>query len=491
MAVEAAGFFLIMTTTDRRTAVPISVNLVASLMQGLMGLALIPIATFVLGPKDYGIYGMAVVTLTLVAALCETGSAYVLYGSYQSLSKLERGHLQSTLLFFALLLGLIAATLLILCWSALYRFVPLLSDLTGLELLLLCSTLPLKTTWAIINPILIVQQRSNWLAASVLIQSTTTFIVVLIFLYLLSAGRTALFWGQFIGLLACVLASLVKLRHSAFMPLKLKWLRHLRSVALGAWFAGVVYNIREALESALIVKTAGGDALGNYAHARLYQGFMTQGTNAFANVLWPVALKEAKMSKNSAFSQINSVWNVVYAGLTCFGVGAALLGHELVDLLTHGKFFDAAAWLPWLVIYVLIQNAGKPATAAIYAADKSNLYSGIRIVTLIAASAALLLLVPNYGVPAVLFVLILEMVTTRILIAFAARRVSTVPFQDQWVISGTILIIFCAGTSYSFDLSLSNRCIAFVGISLVVISILLISKRSTINRNCRRLQHHH
>jgi O-antigen/teichoic acid export membrane protein len=453
-----------------------SVNLAGSILQGILALALIPMATFVLGPEDYGVFGMAVVVVALVAAVCETGSAYVLYGSYSALNEPERARLQSTLIALAFLLGFLATVVVFLVWPVLAHHVPLLSQLTRSETWLLCLTIPLRTIWAIMNPILIVRERSEWLAASLLLQSAVNMLVILICLYLLESGRSALFWGQSAGLLACMVVPMLLLRRSLWAPLEMRWLRQVHDVALGAWFAGLVENARATLESALIVKAVSGEALGNYNHARFYQGLMTQGTNAFANVLWPIALKEAQIA-NSRFSRIRPIWDLVYAGLACVGVGAVFLGDELVSLLTHGKFVQAGAWLPWLVVYVLLQNAGKPVTAIIYAAKKGNLYSSIRISTVLVAMLALMLLVPSYGVEAVLVVAIAEMLVTRVLLTIVARGIGIVPFQDQWVVLGCLLIVLSWYIDHSFDLSPADRYIAVIGLSSCVLSVLILSMR--------------
>lgn len=473
------------TTTSRRLTNRVSVNLAASLLQGLLGLALIPMATFVLGPQDYGVYGMAVVVVALVVAVCETGSAYVLYGHYPALDEPGRAGLQSTLLALAFLLGLLAAVVVLLAWPMLARHVPLLSELTRSETWLLCLTLPLKTTWSIMNPVLIVRQRSEWLAASLLLQSVVNMLVILACLYLLETGRSALFWGQWAGLLVCMVLPLIILRRSLWAPLEMQWLREVRGVAFGAWCAGLVDNARATLESVLIVKAVSAEALGNFLHARIYQGLVTQGTNAFANVLWPIALKEAQLA-NSRFARIRPVWDLVYAGLACIGVGAVFLGHEVVSLLTHGKFVQAGGWLPWLVVYVLLQNAGKPATAVLYAAKKGNLYSSIRIFTVLLAMLALLLLVPAYGVEAVLAVVIAEMLMTRVWLAVAARRINVVPFQDHWVVVGCLLTMACWCLEQALNLSLVDRYAAVVGLSCIVFAALLLSMRIRLGTDWQR-----
>lgn len=473
------------TTSSRYLMSRISVNLAANLLQCLLGVALIPMATFVLCPQDYGVYGMGSMVMILFVAVCETGSAYVLYGYYPALDVSERARLQSTLLALSLLLGLLAAVVALLAWPLLARHVPLLSDLTRSETWLLCLTLPLRTTWSIMSAILIVRQRSEWLASSLLLQSVANMLVILVCLYLLETGRSALFWGQWVGQLVCIAVPLALLRRSVWAPLKMQWLRQVCGVAFGAWFIGLVDNARATMESALIVKAASGEALGNYNHARVYQGLITQATNAFANVLWPIALEEARLA-DSRFTRIRSLWELVYAGLACIGVGAVFLGDEVVSLMTHGKFVQAGAWLPWLVVYVLLQNAGKPATAMFYAAKKGNIYSSIRIFTGLVAMLALLMLVPAYGVEAVLIVVIAEMLMTRVCLAVAVRRIGVVPFQDQWVVVGCLLTVACWYLEQTFNLTLVDRYVAVVGVSCIVFMVLLLSMRIRLGPDWKR-----
>jgi O-antigen/teichoic acid export membrane protein len=471
--------------TNRHLTSRVSINLVANLLQGLFGLALIPMATFVLGPQDYGVYGMAVVFVALVVSVCENGSAYVLYAQFHTLNEFERARIYSTLLALGLFLGSLAAVGVFLTWPRLARHIPLLSDLTRPEILLLCFTLPLKTTWSILNPILIVKQRSEWLAASLLLQSVVNMLVVLVCLYLLQTGRSALFWGHWAGTIACLAVSLVLLRRSVWAPVEMKWLSQVRTVAIGAWFAAVVDNTRAALESTLIVEAVSGDALGNFNHARSYQGLMTQGTNAFANVLLPIALEGAQLG-NSGFARIRPFWDLVYAGLACIGVGTVFLGKGVVSMLTHGKFVRGGAWLPWLVVYVLLQNAGKPATALLYAAKRGNLFSIVRMFTVLGAMLALLLLVPSYGVNAVLAVAIFEMLITRVWLALVAQRVCVAPFQDQWVVIGCSFIVICWYVERAVQLTLAGRCAMVAGLCGIILLALLLAMRTRLGpgRQC-------
>ena len=133
----------------------VSVNLLFNVARALLLIALVPLATYILGPEDYGVFGMAVALLGLVSAACEVGSVYILYGHYPVISEVRRGGLQFTLIFLALVLGTIVAVFTWLAWPLLAQFTPLLSEITLLERIILCIGIPFRTLWGVLNPIMI------------------------------------------------------------------------------------------------------------------------------------------------------------------------------------------------------------------------------------------------------------------------------------------------------------------------------------------------
>lgn len=452
-----------------RFAGQVMTNLVANLVQGILGIALIPFATRILGPEDYGIYGMAVVVAGLVVALCETGAAYVLYGHFADVREGERRELFSSLLALSAAAGTVAATLLWALWPLLGRLDSTLAALSPQEKTLLCLAVPCRTMWSIASPILIAQMRSNWLAACILLQAITVFTVVLMSLFIFEQERAALFWGNLAGAAAALALALFAIGRSAWATPRLHWLRKVVRLAPGAWLAGIAENLRSTVESATVVRATGSTGLGNYNHARLYYGLLMQGTNAFANVLWPHALQDA-IDQSSQFIRVRLGWNLVYLCLTLAGLTFVFFGELIVALLTNGKFNQAAAWIPFFVIYLLIQNAGKPATAVLYAANRGNTLSALRVVTTSVAIGALLILVPQLGVPAALAIGIAEMVLTRVLVQLAARRIQPIPFQDQWVLLGCVVISSAWWLTHSLVMVGAER----LGLFAVACTVLLI-----------------
>lgn len=457
-----------------RFAGQVMANLVANVVQGILGIALIPFATRILGPEDYGTYGMAIVVVGLVVALCETGAAYVLYGHFADVREGERRELFSSLLTLSAITGMMAAALLWVLWPMLIRFDGILATLSPLEKALVCLTVPCRTMWAIASPILIAQMRSNWVAVCILFQAITVFVIVLVSLYVFGQERTALFWGNMAGAVAAVALAIFAIGRSAWAAPRLHWLRKVVRVAPGAWLAGLADNLRATVESAAVVRAAGSAGLGNYNHARLYHGLLMQGTNAFANVLWPIALQDAK-DPSSQFMRVRLAWNFVYLCLTLAGLVFVFFGEAIVALLTNGKFDEAAAWVPFFVIYLLIQNSGKPATALLYVTNRGNILSVSRIATTSAAMAAILILVPHFGVPAAIAIGIAEMTLSRVLIQVAARRIQAIPFQDQWVLLGCAAIVSAWWLTHARVMAGAERLGLF---ALACIVLLMLAARS-------------
>lgn len=462
-----------------RLASQVMTNLVANIVQGVLGLALIPLATRILGPEDYGVYGMALVVVGLAVALCETGAAYVLYGHLYDVRENEQNELFSSLLIVSAATGFAAATLLWTFWPQLSRFAGILASLSQLEILLICMTVPCRTIWAIASPILIARMRSNWIAICVAVSAIAVFAVVLVALYVFQQERAALFWGNLAGAAVAVVLALAGIGRGVWASPRVHWLRKVVRMAPGAWLAGIVDNLRATVESALIVRAAGSAGLGNYNHARLYYGLLMQGTNAFANVLWPHALRDAK-DQSSHFMRIKLGWDLVYVCLTLAGLVFVFFGDWVVALLTNGKFIEAAGWIPFFVVYLLVQNSGKPATAVLYAANRGNTFSVLRIITISMAMGALLIWVPRYGVPAAIAIGIAEMALARVLIQAVARRIQPIPFQDQWVLIGCAVICSAWLLTHSVVLDRAERFTLFAAGGAVLV---LLAGRSFFSRS--------
>ena len=436
------------------------------MFQAIAGVVLLPFTTTLLGPTDYGVYGFAILIAAFSVSLCETGLPLVLYDTFPTLSGNEIPSLISSLLLVAVVTSAAMSLIVFVLFPILSDLNSLLTALTRTEILIVVLIIPLNVICNYLKVIFVVTTRSQWVAITNMIQVSTVFSSTMIALFLLDQGRTSLFWGYVLGFAACLTVSLLALGKDLIATPKFKWFAAVRSVAKRAWLSSITESLFNVVEGDTVSKATGAAGLGNYNHAKLYQSMALQGTNAFAMVTWPQALKDANKPK-SDFIFIRLVWDFIYVGLSILGLFFVYFGATVVDILTNGKFHQAAGWIPFLIIYVLIQNTGKPATAIVLGNGKGNSFSRAKSVTYISSILLLFLFVPTYGVPAVISIAIFQILAQRLYIQWISVNTKPTPFQDHFAIAGVVVIL----AAVLWERQFSNE---FIGhaVQLSVISLL-------------------
>ena len=464
-------------TKNYKNSANVAYNIAGNFIQGFITLILIPITTKILDAEDYGIFGIGLVILNLSTAICETGSSYLIYAYIQKISHKRRCELFSTFILMAGIIGCIVSAILYSIWILLRAELEFFSQFSELEIVLVCAAIPLRAIWIVAVPILVSVKKSRVIAISLISQSALNFCIVTTSLFILDLGRLSLFIGNTASNLISIMICIIYLGKFYIARPRLFWIKKSKSIALGAWCAGVIESCRAVLESALLQKFVGISLLGSFFHARLYQGMIMQGTNAFNNVLWPLALEESKI-KSSSFKAVRDGWNFAYFGITVIGLLSAFYGFEIVGYISNNKFNAASSWIPWLVIYSLIQNSGKPATAVLFHSNKGNLLSKIRIILLVLDMIALYFLVPYYGIESVIAISIFDMLFMRFIIRISADKIQKIPFTDWMIVLGIFLIIFGIFFGDNFSNSIEKILVLCFLVSIDLILLIYFNKQN-------------
>jgi O-antigen/teichoic acid export membrane protein len=356
------------------------------------------------------------------------------------------------------MLAVILILILYLTSSLILPFIPVLSDLSLLEKCLIFLAIALRALFGIMTPALIVSNKSAYLATSIIIQSFVNFIVVIFGLFYLDLGRSSLILGNTSGVMASVLFSMKALNLIGLKKIRLKWFYLIKRIGVFSTISGLCESARLVLENAIISTHFGNLTLGIYTHARSYQAILLQATNAVASVSWPISLEEARRG-DSKFLNTTRIWDIVYLLLTYVGVLSVFFGEIFIVILTNEKFRDAGTWLPFLVVYVLIQNFSKPATAILFNEKKANIYSNVRTLILFFAMLLLIFLVPLYGVKSVIFIAIGEILLSRIIFTVIANRIQKTSYRGYLAIFGCFLILGSYCLSSLLVKTLSDRII--------------------------------
>jgi O-antigen/teichoic acid export membrane protein len=118
-----------------------------------------------------------------------------------------------------------------------------------------------------------------------------------------------------------------------------------------------------------------------------------------------------------------------------------LVGKEIVDIISNGKFTAAASYIPVLFVIALIQTTERPADAIVCAAGRAASASWTRTVMALGSLIALFPSIVLFGIKGGVAICIIEAVAYRFYLRVLASRERKVPFQDHVAVFGSFAII--------------------------------------------------
>lgn len=193
---------------------------------------------------------------------------------------------------------------------------------------------------------------------------------------------------------------------------------------------------------------------------------------AVARSVWPLTLAESRSGKGD-FPKTGEAWGLTYIGITVVGLVFATLGADLLALWTHDKFTDAFWLVALWMAFILVQNSGKAQTGILYACGQAVFYSRMMLIAGGAGIVMLVILVPLVGVSGVVMALFAQQILFRAGVQLRVRKQSQSPFQDTWVITGTVMILLALGLKQYSELETG----ASIGLLAIMCTLLAIIAR--------------
>ncbi len=286
--------------------------------------------------------------------------------------------------------------------------------------------------------------RGMAIALQLAVQAVVNFVTAALGLFVFHLAVTSLFLGAFAGLVANVAVSVAILRRSygTLVPSRL-WLARVKAAAPTSGALGLLDGARSVLENSILARISGLAFVGYWGHARLYQGLLMSFANSVGHNIWGVALAEARQP-NSTFAVVARVWTPVQLAQVMFGLTFALVGPEIVELISHGKLTPAAAYVAPLVVTTLIQNSGKAAAATTFGGGFGLQAMRFRFVAMTIGTILLWPAIHLFGIAGLIAVLMVEALAYRLCLVTLATRVRKIPFQDGVVVAGIAAIAVAA-----------------------------------------------
>lgn len=446
-----------------------SMFLAPSMLSMAVSLVMVPVTTYVLGPAAFGIFGLMTALTAVGLTLSLIGGGAVCNVHFLRVDPQERRRLVSTLVCVALAIGAAFCMLCLAAWPIIVARMDGFADVPRSGLWLSMATVMLGVPWIVAQDVITLDGRARGFAAVTIAQTLTSATITLVALYVLQLGVLALFLAAAAGAAVTLAGALRVLRPYLTSSISLAWAREVVRVGPANAWASVAEAFQSAIERAFLASVAGTAGLGLYVHAQNYRIILAQVLKAAARPIWPVTLLEAR-EPGTPFHQTRVVWDAMYVGIAAAGVTFVAFGREIIGWLTHGRFVESAILVPYLVIFLLLQNAGKPQIGILFRDGAVRQYYWLQVAANVVWFAALVGLVAFFGLVGGVLALMVQQVVVRAGVMMLSRARGRAPLGDAWVLGGTALILAALLATRLMPDTLTVR-VAIWSVSLIVLAM--------------------
>ena len=355
--------------------------LIPSLTRAVLGLFLmVPLTTYYLNPKDFGIAAILSVIAALIAPLSSTGVSWVLSAYFYKVSVEERKELLFSILFLDFVLQFFWATLFVI--GAHFLLPLLVKDYEVSYIfyfqLALCGLI-LNGLWPSISYALVLQKKAGIHAFFEIGQLVAGIISTILCLVVFKLTTVTLFIAPIASGAFVFVGGLWYIRNQIRVRFSRKWLLEIFKIGMPTIPTNLFEVVTNSIDRYFIQRWINLSQLGIYSHSMAYKLMFTMGTKAFSRSFVPEVLQTFSHDRDTAgIKKILTIWHGL---LGVGGVFVCLFSYEIIDILTHGKFVAAAPLVPIWFLLALSHTFGIPYSQYLFLLKKTSflVYSGIGV----------------------------------------------------------------------------------------------------------------
>lgn len=329
-------------------------------MKMILGICLlIPVTTYYLNPEDFGALAIISAVTGSILPLISSGATWVLGSNYFSLPETERKELAFAVLLLDAVLRLILVAVL---WLASDALLPLIIDDNKPEYVLFFKihliSLLCGVFWPTVSYLLILEGRAGLHASIEIGQILITVLVTTLLLSTFGLKGVTLFWAPLATNFCSMLVELAIMLRQVRARLDTRWIKEIWTVGAPSILANTAEAISNSADRFFVQKWDTLNALGIYSHSQTYGTILKTINKSFARTVNPSALKAFSTGVNTHALkiQIRAWYAIVLSG----GTLVVLFSREFLDILTHGKFVEAAPLVAVWVYLMLSHTLGLP-----------------------------------------------------------------------------------------------------------------------------------
>jgi O-antigen/teichoic acid export membrane protein len=327
-------------------------------MKTILGICLlIPVTTFYLNPEDFGALAIISAVTGSVLPLTSSGAIWVLGSNYFSLRETERKELAFTVLLLDVVLRLVLVAVL---WLASDTLLPLIIKESKPEYVLFFKihllSLLCCVFWPTVSYLLILENRARLHASMEIGQTLIAVLVTTLLLCIFEQKGITLFWAPLATNFCSMLVELALMCRLVRARLDTRWLKEIWTVGAPSILANTAEAISNSADRFFIQKWDTLNALGIYSHSHTYGTMLKTINKSFARTINPSALKAFSTGADTYALkfQIRAWYAIVFSA----GTLVVLFSREFLDILTHGKFIEAAPLVAVWVYLMLSHTLG-------------------------------------------------------------------------------------------------------------------------------------
>jgi len=427
-----------------------------SILTGIIGLlVIIPVSTYYLEPKDFGIVGIITVFSGLIPPLSSTGISWVLSGNYYKITSYQR----KELIFNVLFLGMLLRTFWVLVLGITgFMFLPKFIKsyepvfLSYFWVFLLAEWF--NYMWEVAAYTIMLQKKAKAHAVLDIIKITSRVTVLIICLTVLKLKSVSLAWAYLGAAVGGFLFSLIYIKKYIVIKVRLKWIKEI--VKLG--FPTIPLNLFEIISNSIgrffVERWIGLSKLGIYSHSLDYRKAFMLPHRAFQKSYVPEVLAVFSKSGKVEVTFAKNILRKWFGFLALGGAAVALFSKEVINILTHGKFISAAPLVSLWFIIILIYAFGIPYTQFLLANKKNKFIFSSEIIIGIVSWGVIALMVKFFGVVGATISILLYFFVLHSVRKFYAMRLGCENFEGRNFIVAVIIVLALICLVNIFSLSL-------------------------------------
>lgn len=439
----------------------------SSISVPLLGFITLPLYTTRLGPEEFGVFALGSSLATVVSATAGSVSSMSLPAELNRYQGEDRRRYIGSVLLLGAVIALLCCLAVFTAYLAAAAAFEL--ELVGKKAIILAIVgALLASVWAICVEIVTIEGRAKHYATTTIVQMLVSTIAVSTALFVFNDNENALFWGFVCAGAVGMLGGMISLSGCfTFSDLR-HWLPIAARGAPAAVTASLSENGKSAVERSYVGLMVGAGQLGLFGHGQYYKNASMMLINAVSRGLIPTWLREAKDARPD-FHVTLQLWVPAQAMVVGITLGFALVGREILGLLTHGKFVEANPYAVALMLTLLLQTLAKPHSALMLARGQGRQYAKLNTAAIVVALLWLFATVPFLGVWGAISSIAIQTLVHRVAVYWAANRIQRLAFADHWVIGGFVLTGLCMIADYDLGLSFATRVVLLLVLYFVLL----------------------